>query len=636
MNKMNKIISASTLIFLLYCAVPLNSAENNRDAIPVYNVSGEITVPPGKTAAAVIAVEIPDGSYIYSNPKGPGIGKAAEVTIEKNRIIGQWEARFPEGEKYQAKGDPDHVYIYKKIVRLPFTFTVNKYAAAGNYTVKVKVSLLACSSESCIPVERTVDFAVKVTRGVQGDNPYEMNRLGEFLSLRKTVNTGLQQPDKDLIRDDGNNGIGKTGIPGDIIFTPGYPDGEITGILKAVFFGLIAGFILNFMPCVLPVVSLKIMSFVMNSGEKKRVVVTQGFLFSAGIIVSFLALASLAAFSGYKWGELFQQRFFIILMASFIFSMALSLFGVFTFNVPVFAAKAVSKTHGIYTDAFIKGVVATLLATPCSGPFLGGTLAWALTRPPEIIFIIFLSIGFGMALPYMLLALYPSLLRLLPGPGEWMNHFEKVMGFLLMFTVVYLLGILDNYSKVRFVLFLLFLSIALWQFGTFGSLDKERRKRIVSFTVMIAIVATGYFLSFSCLNDREVFPGEKISFDTERILKNRGDGIISVVEFTADWCPNCSFVEKVALKNERVQKLFGENDIEFIVADLTRKNPEAEALLNRLGGKSIPFLAVFPPGEDFISPVCLRDIYSADDVVNAVGIAEKSILKKKGVLYDSK
>jgi thiol:disulfide interchange protein DsbD len=289
------------------------------------------------------------------------------------------------------------------------------------------------------------------------------------------------------------------------------------------------------------------------------------------------------------------------------------------------AGRAVSRTRGIYTDAFIKGIVATLLATPCSGPFLGGTLAWTLTRPPEVIFVIFLSVGAGMALPYMLLALNPSLLRLLPKPGIWMNNFEKAMGFLLMFTVVYLLGIIDDYGRMGLILFLLFLSLGLWQFGTFGSIISERWKRIVSFIILLIIAAAGYGLSFNYFYKDKVLSYEKISFSTDRILQNRDKGIITVLEYTADWCPNCSLVEKLALQSDEVQKIFSRDDIEFMVADITVSNPEAESLMARLGSKSIPLLAVFPPGSGFMSPLCLRDIYSSDDVVSAVEKAAEFI-----------
>jgi thiol:disulfide interchange protein DsbD len=485
-----------------------------------------------------------------------------------------------------------------------------------------------CTSDACLPVERSFEIIIKVKNGVLNSTPVMMNHINEFLSLKKNISIASENLKKGKAQDNGSIQNNDSGIPGSIEFTPQYPEGEITGLVQAILFGLIAGFILNFMPCVLPVVSLKIMSFVLNAGEKKKVIVIQGFLFSAGIIASFLVLAALAAFSGHKWGALFQDKIFIIGMASFIFAMALSLLGVYIFNIPLFAGRAVSKTRGIYTDAFIKGVVATLLATPCSGPFLGGTLAWTLTRPPEIIFIIFLSVGIGMALPYMLLALNPAFLRFIPKPGAWMNRFEKAMGFILMFTVVYLLSILDSSGRMGLILFLLFLSIGLWQFGEFGSLDRERWKRVVSFTVLLAVAALGYGLSFKYLFNERVSAHERIEFSSERILKNRDNGVITVVEFTAEWCPNCSLVEKLALEKDEVQKLFARDDIEFMVADITKKNIPAESFMNRLGSKSIPLLAILPPGEGFNSPYCLRDIYSAEDVVLNLKKAEKFIIKK--------
>ena len=624
MNIINRLISLSVITFLFYSALPLYGEVTPADKISVYNTSGEIIAARGKPAAAVIVIEIPGDAYIYANPKGKGIGKATEAVIEKKRFIKSWNVRYPAGEKYQAQGDPDPVNVYRKKVRIPVLFTLNN-DAAGDYSLKINLSILMCSTDACIPADRIIEIPVKVKSGLFNINPVMMNSISEYLALNGST---VADADRNIIYGQKKAAGDSSGIPENIIFTPHYPEGEVTGLIKAIIFGLLAGFLLNFMPCVLPVVSLKIMSFVMNAGEKKKIIVIQGLLFSAGIITSFLVLAGLAAFSGHKWGTLFQDRIFIIVMASFIFAMALSLLGVFTFNVPSAAGRAVSKKHGIYADAFIKGGVATLLATPCSGPFLGGTLAWTLTMPPEIIFVIFLSVGIGMAFPYMLLAFNPSLLRILPKPGIWMKHFESAMGFLLLFTVVYLLGILDDSMRMGLVLFLLFFAIGLWQFNSFGSIDKERWKRMVSFTILLLIVILGYSLSFKFFFTEKVFPHERISFSAERILKNRDNGIITVVEFTADWCPNCSLVEKTALGKNDVEKLFARDDVEFMVADITRKNTQAESLMNRLGSKSIPLLAVLPPGKGFTSPFCLRDIYSAEDVVDSVNKAEKFITEK--------
>ncbi|MCL1865003.1 MAG: thioredoxin family protein [Spirochaetes bacterium] len=609
-------LSLMTLSFILISSI--NYALGYAiDEVTIYNSSGELKTAAGDIGSGIIVIEIPENSYIYANPKGEGIGKATEIYIEKKSLIKRLEIKYPKGEKYYASGDSNPVNIYRKTARFHFIYEIEKNVSPENYTLKADISLLMCTQNACFPIEKSMDIPISVTGKRLDKNSAMMNNFGEFLSLKN--NESDIKIDKNIkITSHGN-----ISVFNDIIFTPNYPDGKITGIIQAVIFGLIAGFILNFMPCVLPVVSLKIMSFVLNAGEEKKVIAGQGFFFSLGIVVSFIFLAVLAAFFGYKWGTLFQNKSFVIIMASFIYAMALSFLGVFTFNISFSIRTPAKRGRGIYTDSFFKGIIATLLATPCSGPFLGGTLAWTLTMSPAFIFIVFLSVGIGMALPYMLLSLNPSLLRFIPKPGEWMNHFQIAMGFILMFTVVYLFSVLDNSTKVGLILFLLFLSIGLWQFGKFGSIDKERWKRYLTFIILLAIIITGYFFSFKYLLNEKVYAHKKTNFSIEKILSNKKNGIITVVNFTADWCPNCSLVEKLSLQNPDVQKLLSRDNIEFMVADITKRDIEAELLMDKLGSRSIPFLAVFPAGEDFNSPICLRDIYSAGDVIDALTLAEQ-------------
>ena len=576
----------------------------------------ELKTAAGDMGAGAIVIEMPKNSYIYANPKGEGIGRATEITIEKKPFIKHFDIRYPKGEEYYAQGESKSVYIYRKTVRFPFIYEIDKNTSLGNYIIKANVSILMCTQDACFPVERSIDIPISVTSNNLDNNSAAMNRFKEFLSLKS--NEAATNIDNDIKI----NSHSDISIFDDITFTPNYLGGKVTGIIQAIIFGLIAGFILNFMPCVLPVVSLKIMSFVLNGGEDKRIIAAQGVFFSAGIIVSFIFLAVLAAFFGYKWGELFQSETFLIIMASFIYAMALSLLGVFTFSISFSVETPANRVHGVYRDSFFKGIIATLLATPCSGPFLGGALAWALTMPPAIIFIVFLSVGIGMALPYMLLSLNPSFLKFIPKPGEWMNNFQTAMGFILMFTVVYLFSILDNSMKAGFVLFLLFLSIGLWQFGKFGSIDKGRGKRYLAFIILAAIIITGYLISFKYLFNERVFHYKKTNFSFERILDNKKTGIITVVNFTADWCPNCSLTERVSLQNMGVQEFLSKDNIEFMTADITKRNMEAEILMNKLGSRSIPLLAIFPTGEGFNSPICLRDIYSSRDVIDALTLAE--------------
>jgi len=589
------------------------------DQVAAYNISGPVHIPSQK-GYAVIAVQLPDEFYTYANPKGPGIGMAIEVKSADGSHF-TVSARYPEGEKYFAPGDKDHVFIYKGGVRIPVLLQRDKQGGNLPSSLKLDVSMLICDDSICLPVKREVLL--------QLDSGFDLHRkagfaaLGEFAALKEAVHQPLPPVQSGLIQPGATGGEAFMELA-ELDFEPLYKGSSMSGFLEAVIFGLIAGFILNFMPCVLPVVSLKIMSFVQNAGQDRKVIILQGLLFSSGIILSFFILAALAAYGGYSWGGLFQNQGFIVFMAAFIFALALSLFGVFSITPPAVAGVIAAKKRGIYSDAFVKGIVATLLATPCSGPFLGGTLAWTFNQPPSVIFMVFISIGIGMASPYIVMSFKPELIKIIPKPGNWMIFFETFMGFLLILTVVYLLGILDNYHRTASILFFVFIAMGLWIFGRYGSFEKKGLQKIAAFALFLAISGSGYFISFKYLYlPGDADAGVYRSFSSELLLENRDQGIVSVVVFTADWCPNCRLVEKMTLEKSSVKKAFAHERVSVMIADITSSGSEGEKLMLMLGSRAIPFLAVFPPGEDFRNPLCLRDIYSADDVIEAVDSAKK-------------
>lgn len=592
------------------------------DSLKIQNLTGEITAVPGKSATFFIGIDIPEGYYIYANPKGPGTGMATEALPVFPFKPDFREIRYSRGEEYRAEGDTADVYIYKKSAKIGISFLPPDKVKTGTYPAKVKVKALMCGYGACTPFEQTLAVSVKIAAADTVDPSQELAGK-QFLSMPEGVPVFETADAKKIV----NSGKMVTLIKS-LKFSPVCPERGITGLIEAILLGILAGFILNFMPCVLPVVSLKILSFMENAHKSRKIIFMQGLLFSAGIIASFLALASLAAFWGYKWGALFQNRIFIIIMTAFVFAMALSMFNVYIINTPAFTGKLISKRRNIYPDAFIKGVVATLLATPCSGPLLGGTLAWVLQRPPVEIFAVFFSIGVGMALPYVILTARPALIRYIPKPGEWTVVFEEVMGFLLILTALYLVWISDISFRMNLVFFLFFVALAFWQYGRFGSLDRGSVSRIVSEVMLVVILAGGYFVSFNMM-ERKADAAERIPFSMERVLSNKDKGIISVIDFTADWCPNCKLVEKTVLEDERILRLFSRNDVDFMIADITVTHPEAEELMHSMGSSSIPFLAIIPPGEGFETPACVRDIYSVRTVIEGITYAEKFI-KKKG------
>jgi thiol:disulfide interchange protein DsbD len=407
---------------------------------------------------------------------------------------------------------------------------------------------------------------------------------------------------------------------------------EVSGFLKAVVFSLLAGFILNFTPCVLPVVSLKVLGFVQQAQESRHRVSLIGLSFSAGIVVVFLVLAALASFAGYGWGDLFQKQEFLIAMIALVFAMALSLFNIFQLPIPPLGASrnGVSTQQG-YLESFYKGTLATLLATPCSGPLLGGALAWTFRQPPAQIFAVFTCLGVGMSFPYVVMSFYPAALRWLPRPGNWIIHFERFMGFALLATAVYLLTILPERARIWVVLLCLFLAIGLYIWGQMTSLSDSFRRRLVVRLLAVIIMVVGGWLSMEVFppddRDEEYAAAQSLRwqpYSNMKLLEGARENRWVVVDFTADWCPNCLLVERTALQDRKVLETFRKHNVLLLKADLTRENPPAKRLLQQMGSRSIPFLALFPPGKHFWQPFFLRDIYRAGDVLSVFKIAAAS------------
>lgn len=621
-------------VFLILILISFSCSKAHFTQFNVYPLPENMQTAMGGESFIMIKVEIPDRHHIYGNPKGPGIGKPTEIYVTAPDEIIFKETRYLSPKKFYFPGENEHTFGYENQTKMFLPFTVRDKIKPGKRSIQITFDALLCNdtaanspdgaASACIPQKASFNYSITVLpQGVSGTG-FDQVTISEFKSAIPPK-SGSNGYNKDIIL----KLTEKSLFPGNAEFdsyefTPRFIDRGVSSMLQAILFGIIAGFILNFMPCVLPVVSLKVLSFVQQADKNRRELFKMGLLFFLGIMFSFTIIASLSAFFGYKWGGLFQHRLFIIIMAGIVYALALSLLGVFTINPPSFAGKAAKKKSNQYLDAFSKGLLTTLLATPCSGPFLGGTLSWTLSQPPAIIFTVFLAIGFGMALPYLVLTLNPALLRFIPKPGAWTKNFEQTMGFILIFTAIYLMMILDPGSLKQMILFMGILSAGLWQFGVYGAIYQKSIVRFYSTLVLAVLILGGYFFSFHYFFEEEkieIIAGSNLTL--ERLLENKKKGKISMVKFTADWCPNCKLVEKVTLEKPEIIESIRKNNIDFIIADITRENPSAEKLLSMMQSKSIPILAILPPGNGFTKPIILRDIYTRKDVLDAVRIAGK-------------
>jgi suppressor for copper-sensitivity B len=387
---------------------------------------------------------------------------------------------------------------------------------------------------------------------------------------------------------------------------------------------LLGGFILNLMPCVLPVLSIKVMSALGHSRSSNKEIRTSFFYTGLGIVASFLLLAVGAIalkMAGHSvgWGIQFQQPLFILFMVLIITLFAANLLGLFEITLPGslsnWAATAgQGESNGSFGKNFSTGVLATLLATPCSAPFLGTAIAFALSRGPVEIMIIFLALGIGMALPYILVMLVPSAVRLLPKPGGWMEKLRFVLGLALLATVIWLLWILGG--QIGQIGLIIAASIVVLMLLVFW-LGKSRNR---SFRLTAGLLAVGLFVMPMFAAQAPTAPTEVqttwLKFDQERIKELVSDGKVVFVDVTADWCLTCKVNKKLVLDSEKVLTAFGAADIVTMRADWTNPDPAIAAYLASHGRYGIPFNIVYGPGAPNGKP--LPELLSTASVLSAI------------------
>ncbi len=398
-------------------------------------------------------------------------------------------------------------------------------------------------------------------------------------------------------------------------FTPAL---EVTGLVKAAALAFLAGLILNFMPCVLPVVSLKLSGLLAVCGEEGREergrhLREHNFFFALGIVVYFLILSFLLGAFGLAWGEMFQSPTLAVVVAVVLFALSLSLFGVF--HLPVVDLKVPGAGRGhTRRGAFFTGVLATLLATPCSGPFLGGVLAWTLLQPLAVVMTVFAVIGCGMASPYAMLAIWPKLVRFLPRPGAWMQALEKGMAFLLAATCIYFLTLLPPHRLLPALAALWATGLGAYLYGKGANLSQALPKRLAIRTLALAVAGAGLAFSLAYAPPDEA---KWISYTPEAFEARLGKENL-VLDFTADWCPTCKFLERTVLTPPRLAEWSKRHEATFMKVDLTSPSPTAMELLRALDSRSIPAAAFFPKGEAARTPLVLRDLFTASQFGQAL------------------
>src|SRR5438477_913961 len=332
-------------------------------------------------------------------------------------------------------------------------------------------------------------------------------------------------------------------------------------LVRFLIFGFIGGFILNLMPCVLPVISLKIFGFIKQAGKDQRPILRNGLSFVAGIFVWFVGLALLlmalkAAGHQITWAAQFTNAYFVLGLSVIVLIFALDLFGVFEIALPQALMHRIlhSSTREGEAGSFFQGLFATALATPCTAPFLGTAIGFAFTQSPLIILLMFVAVAAGMSFPYVLLSAQPAWMRFLPQPGPWIVRVKQFMGFLLFATLLFLLYVLGAQRGLEGAIwascFLLIIAIVCWMKGAFIVPTASASKRAVVLVLMLVLViASGVYFIGDKFHAAKIdiaqsnLPGDWQPFTPERLQSERDQGHAVFVDFTAAWCLTCKFNE---------------------------------------------------------------------------------------------
>ena len=425
----------------------------------------------------------------------------------------------------------------------------------------------------------------------------------------------------------------------------GSPAPPPPALWRMLIFAFIGGLILNIMPCVLPVIALKILGFVSEARSDPRHVRRLGLIYTLGVLVSFLALAALvvgvkAAGHHAGWGMQFGNPIFLVCLTTLVTLVALNLFGIFEVILggrAIGAAGELASRHGA-AGAFFNGVLATVLATPCTAPFLSIALGFAFAQSAAVIVLIFLTVGLGLASPYVLLSWNPAWLKFLPKPGAWMEKFKIGMGFPMLATVVWLFNVASSsYGKnvLWLGIFLVTVAFAAWIFGEF--FQRGRSRPGLALAVVLLLLAGGYVGALEKeLDWRHAAPEAPATgslqesadgiawqpWSAAAVAQARATGKVVLVDFTADWCLTCQVNKKTSLEISSVREKLKSLNAVALLGDYTHFPDAITTELQRFHRAGVPLVLVYPK-DSAAAPLVLPEVLTPGSVLAALETAAK-------------
>jgi len=414
---------------------------------------------------------------------------------------------------------------------------------------------------------------------------------------------------------------------------PPVPAGEGLSLLAALVFAFLGGIVLNLMPCVFPVLSIKALALAAPGHGNKQKLRLEGLAFSAGVIATFVLLAGMllafrAAGEQFGWGFQLQSPGVVTSLAVLFFVLALNLSGAFEFASLVPSSAAGWTAHNPVVNAALSGVLAVVIASPCTAPFMGAALGFALSQPAALTLLVFVALGIGMALPFLLLSWFPGWRRMLPKPGAWMVHLKQFLAFPLYATVAWLVWVLgaqvDNDAVVRLLVTLVAVAFVLWAWRTY----RVGASRAYSVVAAVGLAATAYvawpLFAGTPEHDAQTSASARATagagdqwqaWSPARVSELTSAGKAVFVDFTAAWCVTCQVNKRLVLNDAGVRDAFADRGVELVRADWTRRDPVIGQALGALGRQGVPVYVLYRPGKE---PLLLPEVLQKQTVLDAL------------------
>ena len=562
-----------------------------------------------KGSSVTVDITIPDNWHVNANVAADEFLKPSSIEISAQGIhFG--EPKWPEPLKEYSEALDLENLVFKGHfqIKLPIEGVDNNY---DSLTTSATFHYQACDNSICLAPS-------KVTFG--------LNTLG-FGNKRGLQPEALKKNDDDI-----------QNAPK--ISQNQFAEESSAGTLILLLSALLGGIILNLMPCVLPVLSLKLFSLIKQAGESRKRLLTLGIATTAGILTSFWILAGIVAVikaggGNAGWGMQFQSAGFIAFMVVILTAFAMSFFGVFEIWIPGSATTRMdfsSRKQG-FAGAFFTGALLVLLSTPCSAPFLGTAMGFAFTTSTPVLFLFFTAAGVGLALPYMLVSAFPKVLKVFPKPGAWMVTLQKIMGVLLLATVVWLLWIVreqaGNFGVGLFAAISL-LSIALsFAIGNIAPPGVAFYREVLAVGGSVILLFVIWFAFASPKYEDEVnarFKARSVQLVTEdgwyrytpELIEDFAKaGRTVFIDATADWCITCKANEAAVLNREDFRHAMDSLNVALVKADWTRETPEVTKLLRSMGKSGVPAYAIYPAG-DQSKQIVLPELLTTGAIVEKI------------------